>query len=143
MFSGSPDGGARTTAQWGWRFIDGYPPASYMSAARSARRREQLALPLCNAQFGRPMVPYFMPMIVPCDDGKESGDKSPHSKGHWYLADDYSFCERARQCDYRIMADPSIRLWHIGEYAYGWEDAGQDRQSHDSFTFFLNGRQKA
>jgi hypothetical protein len=28
------------------------------------------------------------------------------------------------------MADTSIRLWHIGEYAYGWEDAGleKDRQ---------------
>jgi hypothetical protein len=105
--------------------------------------REQLALPLCNAQFGRPMVPYFMPMIVNHDGREQSGDKSPHSKGHWYLADDYSFCERARQCGYKIMADPSIRLWHIGEYAYGWEDAGQDRQRHDSFTFFLNGGKKA
>ena len=26
--------------------------------------REKLALPMCNAQFGRPMVPFFMPMIV-------------------------------------------------------------------------------
>ena len=68
---------------------------------------------------------------------KESGDKSPHSKGHWYLADDYSFCERARQCGYKIMADTSIRLWHIGEYAYGWEDAGLDRPRHDSFLFLL------
>ena len=27
--------------------------------------REKLKLPLCNAQFGRPMVPFFQPMIVP------------------------------------------------------------------------------
>ncbi len=26
----------------------------------------------------------------------------------------------------------SIRLWHIGEYAYGWEDAGLDRPRHES-----------
>ena len=50
-----------------------------------------------------------------------------YSGGYWYLGEDYSFCERARQCGYKIMADTSIRLWHIGEYAYGWEDAGPAR----------------
>ncbi len=35
------------------------------------------------------------------------------------------------------MADTSIRLWHIGEYAYGWEDAGLDRPRHDSFLFMI------
>jgi GT2 family glycosyltransferase len=39
--------------------------------------------------------------------------------GPWYLAEDYAFCERARQCGFKIMADTTIRLWHIGEYAYG------------------------
>jgi hypothetical protein len=72
-------------------------------------------LPLCNAQFGRPMIPFFQPMIRETD------------AGHWYLGEDYSFCERARQCGYKIMADTSIRLWHIGEYAYGWEDAGLEK----------------
>ena len=36
------------------------------------------------------------------------------------------------------MADTSIRLWHIGEYAYGWEDAGLDRPRHDSFLFLIS-----
>ena len=54
----------------------------------------------------------------------------------------YAFCERARQCGYKIMADTSIRLWHIGEYAYGWEDAGLDRPRHDSFLFLIDGEKK-
>lgn len=60
----------------------------------------------------------------------------------WYLADDCSLRERARQCGYKIMADTSIRLWHIGSYAYGWEDAGQDRPRHDSFLFLLGDGEK-
>ena len=24
------------------------------------------------------------------------------------------------------MADTTIRLWHIGNYEYGWEDAGRE-----------------
>ena len=106
--------------------------------------REKLALPMCNAQFGRPMVPFFMPMIVPWEP---PSPPAPLPKGEgrqcWYLADDYSFCERARQCGYKIMADTSIRLWHIGQYAYGWEDAGQERVRHDSFLFMLaDGKKK-
>ena len=27
-----------------------------------------------------------------------------------------------------IIADTTIRLWHIGDYANSWEDAGIDRQ---------------
>ena len=74
--------------------------------------QERLALPTCNEHFGRPMVPFFQPMVLASEAGP------------WYLAEDYAFCERARQCGFKIMADTSIRLWHIGEYAYGWEDAG-------------------
>ena len=29
----------------------------------------------------------------------------PDGDGWWYLADDFAFCERARQCGYKIMAD--------------------------------------
>jgi hypothetical protein len=150
--------------------------------------QQKLALPLCNAQFGRAMVPFFMPMIVrdnrsqelgvrsqkavpsppaplPKGEGRqerekgsgdtsstrkrvesqganESGGKPPQSKACWYLSEDYSFCERARQCGYKIMADTSIRLWHIGDYRYGWEDAGQDRPRHDSFLFLMNDGEK-
>ena len=76
--------------------------------------QERLALPTCNEHFGRPMVPFFQPMVLASEAGP------------WYLAEDYAFCERARQCGFKIMADTSIRLWHIGEYAYGWEDAARN-----------------
>jgi hypothetical protein len=61
------------------------------------------------------MIPFFQPQVIPDGDG------------HWYLAEDYSFCYRARQCGFRIMADTTIRLLHVGTYAYGWEDAGGSR----------------
>jgi hypothetical protein len=35
------------------------------------------------------------------------------------------------------MADTTIRLWHIGTYRYGWEDAGADRQRFGTFTVDL------
>jgi hypothetical protein len=85
--------------------------------------QRQLRLPVCNVQFRRPLVPYFQAMIRECDDG------------HWYLSEDYAFCERARQCGFKIMADTSIRLWHLGEYPYGWEDAGLEWPRYESFTF--------
>ena len=100
----------------GWSRSSTPPPASCSSAARSTRRsRSGYALPTCNEHFGRPMIPFFQPMV--------------HNSraGPWYLAEDYAFCERARQCGFKIMADTSIRLWHIGEYSYGWEDAGLER----------------
>ncbi len=71
------------------------------------------------------MIPFFQPMVLMAE------------RGPWYLAEDYAFCERARQCGFKIMADTSIRLWHIGEYAYGWEDAGQERPRHDSFVLLI------
>lgn len=84
--------------------------------------QHKLALPVCNERFGSAMIPYFQPMLHPYDDG------------HWYLAEDYAFSQRARTAGYTIYADTSIRLWHIGTYAYGWEDAGTHRDRRDSFT---------
>ncbi len=89
--------------------------------AYSAVQRN-LRLPICNDRYGRPMIPFFAPLIRPIDDG------------HWYLAEDYSFCERVRQCGFKVFGDTSIRLWHIGRYRYGWEDAGMDRPRLESFT---------
>ncbi len=92
--------------------------------------QEQLRLPMCNERFGKPMIPFFQPMTIPIDDG------------YWYLAEDYAFCERARQCGYKIVADTSIRLWHWGSCGYGWEDAGVDRPRHGSFTLNFSGRRE-
>jgi hypothetical protein len=84
--------------------------------------QQQLGMPICNERFGHPMIPYFHPMLRPTDDGT------------WYLAEDYAFCERARQCGFKIFADTTIRLWHVGTYRYGWEDAGMERPRFESFT---------
>jgi hypothetical protein len=86
--------------------------------------QERLHLPMCNERFQSQMLPFFHPMLHQCDDG------------YWYLAEDFAFCERARQSGFKIMVDTTIRLWHVGSYAYGWEDAGIDRERFE--TFVLN-----
>lgn len=95
---------------------------AYLGIQRSLR------LPLCNERFGRPTIPFFMPMVKPIDDG------------YWSLAEDYSFCERARQAGFTCYADTKIRLWHIGWYKYGWEDAGIDRQRFNTFNLDVSGK---
>ncbi len=72
--------------------------------------RTQLQIPECNQRFGAPIVPYFMPMLV------------PDIRGHWYLSEDYAFCERVKQCGIKIMADTTIRLLHVGNYGFSWQD---------------------
>jgi hypothetical protein len=88
--------------------------------------QRQLRLPVCNERFGHPMIPFFQPMVRPDDDG------------FWYLAEDWAFCERARQCGYRVMADTTIRLWHLGSYPFGWEDAGIVHERYSSFNLGLH-----
>ena len=34
-----------------------------------------------------------------------------------------------------IIADTTIRLWHIGDYAHSWEDAEIDRQRLADFDY--------
>jgi hypothetical protein len=89
--------------------------------------RTKTGLPTCNQRFGRPIVPYFLPSCVPDGDG------------HWYLGEDFAFCERARASGFAIMADPTIRLRHIGRYGYSWEDAGADVPRYGSYTFHVTG----
>lgn len=61
-----------------------------------------------------------------------------HQNGHWYLGEDFAFCERARQAGFNIYADTSIRLWHFGNYAFGWEEAGNDVKRFATFNFQIN-----
>jgi hypothetical protein len=58
----------------------------------------------------------------------------PIEDGYWYLAEDYAFSQRARDCGFSIFADTRIRLWHVGSYRYGWEEAGFEPRRFDSFT---------
>lgn len=88
---------------------------------------DKFALPICNLRFNSPLVPFFEPMVAP-DPG-----------GHWSLSEDYAFCERARQAGFPVMADTSIRLWHVGSYRYGWEDAGSPKERFADYTFHLPG----
>jgi hypothetical protein len=87
--------------------------------------QRKLNLPLCNERFGRPMVPFFEPLTA------RDGD------GWWSLGEDYAFSQRARDCGFSILADTSIRLWHVGNYAYGWEDAGVNRERFGTFRYAL------
>ena len=84
-------------------------------------------LPVCNQRFGSLLVPYFEPTSIP-----EPG-------GRWALSEDYAFCERARQAGFPVMADTTIRLWHVGTYRYGWEDAGSSKDRFGDYTFNLPG----
>lgn len=86
----------------------------------------QLKLPRCNQRFGEEVVPYFLPLVVEGVDGP------------WYLSESFSFCERARQCGYKVWADTSIRLGHIGSYAYSWEDAGSETVRYGTYRFRLS-----
>ena len=104
-----------------------YAPTGFLLVRRAVydRLKEQLGLPQCVADTGRTLVPYYAPLIRPDGDG------------WWYLADDFAFCERARQCGYKTVADARIRLWHIGTKSYGWEDAGQPVNRYKTFRFQL------
>ena len=75
------------------------------------------------------MVPYFQPMVV--DDNVSQGS-------HWYLAEDFAFSERARQCGFKIYADTRIRLVHFGDYGFSWEDAGESSTRYESYRFRIS-----
>jgi hypothetical protein len=88
-----------------------YAGAGFLLTRRSVYETMKTRLELPDCEGPRPIVPYFLPMCAMLE-GKPR-----------YLAEDFSFCHRARQCGFRVMADTRIRLWHIGRYRYGWEDA--------------------
>jgi hypothetical protein len=87
--------------------------------------RDKLELPTCNQRFKSLLVPFFQPMVV------------PEGEGNWSLSEDYAFCERARRVGFAVMADTRIRLWHVGTYRYGWEDAGSTKERYDDYLFHL------
>jgi hypothetical protein len=102
-----------------------YAPTGFLLTRRTVYERmlEHEELPVCNQRFTRPVVPYFLPLVVPDDEG------------HWYLGEDFAFSERARRSGFSIMADTTIRLWHVGSYRYGWEDAGSTPERYSDYEF--------
>jgi hypothetical protein len=93
--------------------------------------QRRLALPTCNRQFGKPLVPYFMPMVVP-EENQPLGNAE-----HRYLSEDFAFCHRARSAGFKTFADTTLRVGHVGRYVYGWEDAGISPQRFSTFHFHL------
>ena len=87
------------------------------------RVQRECGLPVCNERFREALVPFFMPMVMTDEFGP------------WYLGEDYAFCERVRQCGFKILVDTTIRLWHIGNYKYSWEDAGQRMERYGTYNF--------
>lgn len=88
----------------------------------------KLALPDCMIGKKSTINPYFMPFVIKYSQG--NGDKDTYL----YLGDDTSFCERARQVGYKVYADTTIRLDHIGKYRYSWEDIAGTRDRYSTLS---------
>jgi len=74
------------------------------------KMRDELNLPYCRMAHAHGW-PFFMPVIV-----QEDGETR-------YLAEDYAFCWRLHQIGVTPLVDTSFRLYHLGDYAFGWEEA--------------------
>jgi len=116
-----------------------YAAAWFLHVRREAYEAvpDRLKLPLCNTRFGRGMWPFFLPFAVEEETTSTSSPvaSEPPKPCHRYLTDDFAFCHRARQAGLKIMADTTIRLWRVGTYGYGWEDAGNDPERFDTYEF--------
>jgi hypothetical protein len=77
------------------------------------KMRDELKLPLCRMAHTYAW-PFFQPTIV-----QEDGETR-------YLTEDYAFCWRCHQIGVTPLLDASFRLYHLGDYAYGWEEAAGD-----------------
>jgi hypothetical protein len=125
-----------------------YVAAGFLHVRREAYEtiRSQLKLPLCNARFGRGIWPFFQSCWFEEEgSGRYSGWSTSGVQGsgsgnnvrHRYLTEDFAFCHRAREVGLKIMVDTTIRLWRVGTYGYGWEDAGGDAERFDTYQFHV------
>jgi hypothetical protein len=64
--------------------------------------QRRLELPVCNEELGRPLIPFFQPALRPWDEGWRC------------LAGEPMFAAAAQRCGYRVLADPTVRLGHLG-----------------------------
>ena len=69
-----------------------------------------LKLPYCR-MADRFAWPFFQPVVI-----QEDGENR-------YLGEDYSFCWRCHQIGVTPKVDTSFRVYHIGDYAFGVEEA--------------------
>lgn len=90
--------------------------------------KAKLNLPDCVIGKKGTISPYFMPFSIPVPNPNGGKDLQ------LYLGDDTSFCERARQVGYKVYADTTIRLDHIGKYRYSWEDIAGTRDRYATLS---------
>jgi len=100
-----------------WPYPLDFAATGFLRLRAGVLRRmvEQLGLPLCDTRWRRGSWPFFLPMVVRGED-----------RGHHYLGGDWAFSHRLGLLGVVPLADTSIRLWHYGRCAYGWEDAGRE-----------------
>ena len=86
--------------------------AGFLRIKVSALRHiaKALELPWCN-MAERHAYPYFQPMVDIVEDAP------------CYFGEDYALIRRCRQAGLVRKVDTSFRLWHVGDYAYGIEEA--------------------
>lgn len=74
-------------------------------------------LPLCFAtnKHQKSYWPFYLPFVKAQKTGFFKRNMEE-------LAEDFAFCDRARDAGFKMMLDPSIRLEHIGQYRFTLED---------------------
>ena len=65
---------------------------------------EKLKLPKCTGRHCS-YHPYFLPTV----------------ENRQYLGEDFAFCRRATDCGFKIVADTSLRLGHVGKQVHRWQ----------------------
>ncbi len=66
---------------------------------------------LCMQSTAHPFYTFYLQKTIPWPNDK-----------NLYLSEDYAFCDRAAEMGFKVYLDPTIRLGHIGHYAYRLED---------------------
>ena len=118
-----------------------YAAAGFLHVRREVYEtiRDKLELPHCNTRFGRGIWPFFYSYAVEIDEADfpagGDGERQQSKIRHRYLTEDFAFCHRARLAGLKVMADTTIRLWRMGTYGYGWEEAGKDPERFDTYHF--------
>lgn len=91
-----------------------YPATGFMAVHRSVLEELAKGLPLCHPGENIQHYPFFNVEVDKDDNGT------------WInLSEDYSFAKRVREAGFGIYCSPSVRLRHIGTWAYRLEDMAQ------------------
>lgn len=78
----------------------------FMKTHRSIYEALSKTIPMCQQSYATQLIPFFQPGIWEKDGIKI------------YHGDDYSFCLRAKDLGFKLMANFDIEIGHIGRYAY-------------------------